>query len=258
MSTQAVSEMPLRGMGVLSVAERLERASASIGRGASYSGMCEKFVRTCFGFAARYPSARQAWEATERRRSGTAPAGVPVFWDITSGKNKDFDHVAISVGGGVCISTSAGPGRTVARVGIDDLTRRWGMVYRGWSEDYHGVVVHEPEIVVASTSTRGWPERDLPLTPGHTAASLRAWRLLMASIGLTDSLLELAMQRWLRKRGYYGTQLTLDGDFGPRSVMALQRFLRAKGLYAHAADGWRGPLTVGAEIRYLNAQRRYL
>ncbi|WP_156250395.1 peptidoglycan-binding domain-containing protein [Pseudactinotalea terrae] len=258
MSAQAVSELPRRAMGVPSAAERVERASAAIGRGASYSGMCEKFVRTCFGFSARYPSARQAWEATERRRSGTPPAGVPVFWDITSGKNNDFDHVAISVGGGVCISTSAGPGRTVARVGIEDLTRRWGMLYRGWAEDYHGVLVHEPEVVDLQTTPQGWPEQDLPVKSAHTADSLRAWRLLMASIGLTDALLELAMQRWLRRRGYYASQFALDGDFGPRSITALQRFLQAKGLYPHDTDGWRGPLTIGAEIRYLNVQRRYL
>lgn len=257
--TSTVSETPHRAMAVASVEQRIERASAAIGRGSDYSGMCEKFVRTCFGLPARYPSARQAWEATKRRRAGTAPEGVPVFWDIVSGVNKDFDHVALSVGGGACISTSAGPGRTVARVGIADLTKRWGMVYRGWSEDYHGVLVHDGAAPVSPRPHQVlWPAVDLPITSAHTPDSLRAWRQLMASIGLSDARLELSMQRWLRKLGYYGTQWRLDGDFGVQSVTALQRFLHTKGLYPYKADGWRGPVTIGAEIRYLNAQRVYL
>lgn len=259
MSVQTAPAMAQRGMSVVSVAERVERATAAIGRGSEFSGMCEKFVRTCFGLPARYPSARQAWEATTRRRSGEAPAGVPVFWDITTGVNKNFDHVAISVGGGACISTSAGPGRTVARVGIADLTKRWGMIYRGWSEDYHGVMVHQAASeVLQAPSKAQWPKADLRITPAHTAASLQAWRRLMASIGLTDANLDLAMQRWLRKLGHYGPQWKLDGQFGVQSVTALQRFLQVKGLYAYKPDGWRGPLTVGAEIRYLNQQRQYL
>jgi hypothetical protein len=80
----------------------------------------------------------------------------------------------------------------------------------------------------------------------------------MASIGLTDPVLELAMQRWLRRLGHYGDSWLLDGQFGVESVSALQRFLVTKGLYPHEVDGWRGPLTVRAEIRYLNDQRRYL
>lgn len=261
MTTQTAAPAAQRGMAAASVAVRLERANAAIGRGSEFSGMCEKFVRTCFGFAARYPSARQAWEATTRRRSGEAPSGVPVFWDITSGVNKDFDHVAISVGGGWCVSTSAGPNRTVARVGIADLTKRWGMIYRGWSEDYHGVLVHtvgEVAESAATTSAVQWPARDLPITSAHTAGSLQAWRRLMASIGLTDASLDLTMQRWLRRLGFYGTTWALDGKFGKESVSALQRFLHTKGLYSYKPDGWRGPQTIGAEIRYLNAQRRYL
>ncbi|WP_420113331.1 hypothetical protein [Pseudactinotalea sp.] len=30
------------------------------------------------------------------------------------------------------------------------------------------------------------------------------------------------------------------------------------GLYAYPPDGWRGPMTIGAEIGYLNVQRAYL
>lgn len=255
MTAQTISDAWRRSLTIPTPEVRVERARAAVGAGAELSGMSEKFVRTCFGFPARYPSARQAWVATTRRRTGEPPPGVPVFWDITSGRNKDFDHVAISVGGGVCISTSAGSGRTVAQVGIEELTTRWGMRYRGWSADYHGVLVHEAEVAIMTDDA--WPSRDLPVTATHTADSLRAWRQLMAAIGLTDSSLELAMQRWLRRLGHYGDSWLLDGRFGVESVSALQRFLATKGLYPHEVDGWRGPLTVEAEIRYLSDQRRH-
>lgn len=242
-------------MSVPDVAERVRRATAQVGGGAGFTGRCEVFVRTCFGFPAMYASARRAWEDTERRHADVdAPAGVPVYWDILSGVNVDFDHIALSVGGGFCVSTSAGPGRTVAKVGIDDLTRRWGMVYRGWSEDYHRVLVHTASSRGMSVGDR-WPDVDLRVRDAHTSESTRAWRLLMASIGFDDDDLDLAMQRWLRARGLYDG--LLDGDFAEKSVTALQTFLKAKGLYPFPIDGDRGPDTVQGEIRYLNQQRLF-
>lgn len=242
-------------MNLPTVAERVRRASAEVGSGAGFTGRCEVFVRTCFGFPPMYGSARLAWEDTEHRHTDTnPPAGVPVYWDILAGDNVNFDHIALSVGGGFCISTSAGPGRTVAKVGIQDLTDRWGMRYRGWSEDYHREKVH-------SVSTRGmsagnrWPDVDLPVADTHTRESRRAWKMLMASVGFDDDDLDLAMQRWLRERGHYHG--LLDGDFAEKSVKALQRFLAAKGLYPFGIDGDRGPDTVQGEIRYLNQQRQF-
>lgn len=123
------------------------KALAAVGRGQD-SGMCERFTRSCFGFPARYASARLAYEASRAagpiHMDNNPPPGVPVFWDITTGVNSPFDHVAVSVGDGYVVSTSAGPGRTVARVGITELTRRWGMTYRGWAEFYHDQRVYTP------------------------------------------------------------------------------------------------------------------
>src|SRR5690606_34432020 len=104
------------------VTERARRAAGAVGKGSEFAGMCEKFTRGHFGFPARYGSAKLAYQASKRdgkvHVDYDAPAGVPVFWDILSGKNAPYDHVAISVGGGYCISTSAGPGGTVAKVSI--------------------------------------------------------------------------------------------------------------------------------------------
>lgn len=244
---------------------RVRAAAAAIGAGPEFSGFCERFVRTCFGFPARYATARLAWQATGRRHTDTSPpAGVPVFWDILSGPNVHADHIALSTGGGFCISTSAGPGRTVAKVSITDLTRRWGMQYRGWSEDYHGVIVHqggrggEEGSEVTDSSAGPWPQQDLPVTRRHTASSLGAWRILMTRIGFDDDDLDLALQRWLRKLGHYSDEFRLDGEFLTESIKAMQSFLRVKGLYLFDIDGDRGPDTIKAEIRYLNQQRRFL
>lgn len=121
------------------------KALAAVGKGQD-SGMCERFTRSCFGFPARYASARLAYEASKKdgpvHKDFNAPAGVPVFWDITTGTNAPYDHVAVSVGGGWCVSTSAGPNKAVARVRIDELTKRWGMTYLGWAEFYHGQRVY--------------------------------------------------------------------------------------------------------------------
>lgn len=246
-----------------SVQARVDAAVRKIGAGPELSGWCEKFVRTCFGLPAKYATARLAWLDTSKRHDDMeAPAGVPVFWDITSGVNANADHIAISVGGGYCVSTSAGPGRTVAKVSIADLTRKWGTVYRGWSEDYHGVVVHTKatpsSTVTASATTARWPERDLPVRGSHTTESRAAWRTLLARVGYRDDDLDLAMQRWLRNLGYYAAIFSLDGDFAEQSIRALQRFLKKKGLYPFEDDGDRGPVTIKAEIRYLNQQRQFL
>lgn len=101
-----------------------------------------------------------------------------------------------------------------------------------------------------------WPQADLPITKTHTTASHNAWVKLMAAIGHKDRRLGTALQKWLRKLGYY--RGLIDGQFGPLSVRALQSFLRAKGLYRGLVDGSRGPMTVQSEIRYLNTQRKYI
>lgn len=105
-------------------------------------------------------------------------------------------------------------------------------------------------------SGKSWPNAALPVTKAHTTASHNAWVRLMASIGLRGPKLGRNLQRWLRGLGYYTR--AIDGYFGGHSVIALQCFLARKGLYRGRIDGHRGPITIAAEIAYLNAQRHYL
>lgn len=109
----------------------------------NWHNLCLKFVRSCFGVAAREPNAKRAWETAKHRHAttnaATIPAGVPVFWR-TGTVNW---HIAISIGGGYCYSTDIPRGK-VGRIGITDLSRRWGATLLGWTEDLNGFRVYTP------------------------------------------------------------------------------------------------------------------
>lgn len=137
------------------IAKRVAVAAGYVGS-TVMSGWCEKFVRTCFGFGQKYGSALQAWEDTKLRHKDivNAPAGVPIFWNLhPKHALHKYGHVAISVGGGYCISTSVGSNKSIGKVGIAELTKAWGMSPLGWTEDYHGQRVWEPMAPAPAPST---------------------------------------------------------------------------------------------------------
>jgi hypothetical protein len=115
------------------------------------TGMCLKFVRTCYNVEPKYATAAIAWSKTRYRHSTTAPNGVPVWW---TGGSRGFGHVAISAGGGFVISTdTAGRGR-VGRTSIAHITSSWGQTYRGWTEDINAVRVYRPAAVAVEQTTQ--------------------------------------------------------------------------------------------------------
>lgn len=196
------------------------QARALIGA-SGWSGWCEKFTRTCFGFSARYASARLAYEAS--KRDGTIhtdtnpPPGVPVFWDITSGKNAAYDHVAVSIGGGRVISTSVGKNGTPAEISITALTKLWGMRYLGWGDHYHGKRV-------------------------HTANDLRRGSK-GARVGALQRGLLRVFPAYANKLG----RLAADEDFGPQSEEWVREFQERTGLLV---DGIVGPATTRELAKY--------
>ena len=109
----------------------------------------------------------------------------------------------------------------------------------------------------AASSGKTWPHVALPVTNSHTTASHNAWVKLLADVGYKDSSLTTAFQKWLRDLGYYKGRI--DSSFGPMTVRALQSFLVSKGLLPNSAyvDGNRGAVTIKAEIKYLNDQRKH-
>lgn len=113
-------------------------------RGTFGTGTCLKQVRLCYGVTNKYLSAAKAWAGAEHKhRSGSAgiPRGVPVFW---VGGSHGYGHIAISLGDGLCETTDfvVSGGFGVAR--IDDITKRWGLIFEGWTEDLNGVRVYTP------------------------------------------------------------------------------------------------------------------
>ena len=114
-------------------------------RSRDWSGWCLVFVRSCFGVAARYPSATSAWQHAEHRHRTTdpdaIPRGVPVFW---TGGSQGFGHVALSRGDGTCWTTDLIRPGHVDVAPIAEVQRRWGMPLVGWTEDINGVRVWSP------------------------------------------------------------------------------------------------------------------
>ena len=244
-------------------------ATALIGK-SGWSGLCEKFVRTSFGFPARYASANLAYKASAKagkiHTDTNPPAGVPVFWDIRSGVNTAYDHVAVSVGGGYCISTSVGPGRTPARIKITTLTTLWGMKYLGWAEWYHGKRVYTPPKVVTpsapkvSAPANEWPNKDLVVDKSFGTTSYKAYQRLLKVLGFYKgnidgsfgSLSVKAEQSWLKSLGFY--KGSIDGFRGPGTIDALLSMLKKAGFYTGAMDKKFGPLGAGALQRYINSK----
>ena len=115
----------------------------------------------------------------------------------------------------------------------------------------------------APVVVQAWPDVPLLVDGIRGPVTVRAWQLLLASVGHYKGLVDgswgpvsvKAEQTWLRALGWY--QGAVDGWEGPMTVKALQRFLRSKGLYKGTIDGSRGPVTVKAEQGYLNDQRKY-
>lgn len=132
-------------------------------------------------------------------------------------------------------------------------------------------VVKPAKAVPAADQSAAWPKVALPVTDQHTAASHNAWVELLGDVGYKQAKLGKALQAWLGDltdprsgAGYYPMPPYLhDGVMGPVAVKGLQRKLYDTRLsdgrraYNGKSDGDRGPLTVRAEIAYLNDQRRY-
>lgn len=108
------------------------------------TGYCLNFVRNMLTPTISSPfgglyDAEEAWQKAQKKvTSGTAPAGAPVYWNIYA---HDFDHIALSIGGGYCRSTDW-PGKgQVGTVLISRLSQAWGGKYLGWSRDYAGLTI---------------------------------------------------------------------------------------------------------------------
>jgi hypothetical protein len=125
-----------------------------------YVGLCLVFVRTCFGIAAKYPTATAGWNNAAKKHptSSTAniPAGVPIWFRVPG---LSAGHVALYLGGGKCRMNVSHKG-TVETVTVDWYLKFSKGTLLGWTEDINGVTVYTP------------PKSSAPKPAGKTVAQM--------------------------------------------------------------------------------------
>lgn len=103
-------------------------------------GMCLKTIRTLYGVGPVWPDATTGWENADQRHPTSdpmsIPRGVPVWW-----VNPKFGHVALSIGGGFCLTTDYRRTGFVDVAPIAALGSWCGGRLAGWSETINGVDV---------------------------------------------------------------------------------------------------------------------
>ena len=229
-----------------------------------YQGMCEKFVRTCFGFGAKYGTATAAYQASAKagaiHKDYNPPAGVPVFWGLTY---EPAGHVALSIGGGKAISTSNERGKPpIAIIDIASYTKTaiGGTTYRGWAEVYHGVRVYNGSSTANTSTTSGTGGYAGYVIDGSFGSTtIKALQTYMTKKGTYDCVVDgsfgvesvKALQRLLKLHGIYNDRV-VDGDFSFHTIRGLQQFLQKQGYYlGGVVDGKFGTLTVKELQRFL-------
>jgi len=124
------------------------------------AGWCLVYARSMFRVGAKYPSAQTAYVATKHKHPAseklpTVPVPVWFSWGV-------FGHVAVWVPNkGVYSSPISGTGRLIAKSPQDLVAiykrYRFGLTYKGWSEDINGVRVAQyiapPKPVVKPVTT---------------------------------------------------------------------------------------------------------
>lgn len=106
---------------------------------------------------------------------------------------------------------------------------------------------------------RAYPFGKLTIIGHHTKGSDRAWRMLLSAVGYDNEDLTRNFQDWMIKLGYLEDDpRNRDGVMGYWLILAMQKFLKDKGLYRRALDGKREAWMIKAERAYLNQQAKYL
>lgn len=187
------------------------------------SGMCLKFVRTCYKVGPKYATAAIAWSKTRYRHTSVPPKGVPVWW---TGGSRGFGHVAVSDGNGYVISTDTGGKGRVGRTSIKHITNTWGQTYRGWTEDINGVRVYAAKVSKSPTQVLDASVIAAKFKKGakNDSAVLVLQRALAAEVGLDYS--------------------TGPGTAGPRTKAAYKKWQERLGFTGADADGIPGYVSL--------------
>lgn len=123
-------------------------ALSQVGKHA-FSGMCKAFVRTAFNVVpSKSGTAIEAWREAEHRHITNDAESIPAYVAVYMDTAASAEHVVITVGQDkqghrLCVSTDAGPDKTIAVVRLADLARKWGPIL-GWAEDMDGQRIYDP------------------------------------------------------------------------------------------------------------------
>lgn len=148
------------------------------------------------------------------------PRGSVVWW---TGGSHGYGHVAVATGNGNCWSSDAKESGVAGKVNIDELTRRWGLNFQGWSEDINGVRVYTP----LARRPRPHVVRLSSVQPGDEGPDVRD------------------VQRELKKHMPIRAQrLKVDGRFGPETRKVYAMWQKRCGYRGDDADGAPGRVSL--------------
>lgn len=182
-------------------------------------GMCLATVRQYYGVGAGIPTAADSWAMSDHKRGvregKSVPRGTPVYW---TGGSEGSGHIAISVGGGVCLSTDWREPGKIDYAHIDDITSHWGLTFRGYTFEVNGVQVWAPAPPVGTVHLSN-------LRPGKRHKDV------------------LALKKQMAKKGYGGFLKSSD-KFGKGIQKAYAKYQRSLGYSGNAANGVPGAISL--------------
>lgn len=182
-------------------------------------GQCLRTVRQYYAVPSKYGTAAASWFAADHKHFASdgrdVPRGAPVYW---TGGSRGAGHVAISVGGGVCLSTDwKEPGR-IDYANINDITSHWNIDFKGWSREVNDVVVWRPEQPKITVRLSN-------LKPGKRNQDV------------------LQVKQALHKKGYTGF-LVKSNKWGKGVTRAYAKFQRRLGYSGADANGIPGRISL--------------
>lgn len=185
-------------------------------------GQCLRTVRQFYKVPSKYWSAAASWQAADHKHytndGRDCPRGTPVWW---TGGSRGAGHVAISCGGGVCITTDwKEPGR-LSYARIDDITSQWGLDFKGYTREVNDVVVWRPKP---------------PRLPGDVV------RLSNLKRGKRNDDV-LKVKKRLRQKGYRGFLVT-SRKYGGGIQKAYAKYQRRLGYSGSDANGIPGTTSL--------------
>lgn len=175
------------------------------------TGQCLATVRKYWNVNSKYPTASASWSAANTKRyvaPHDVPRGAPVWW---TGGSSGAGHVAISVGGGYCLSTDWKRAGKIDYAKISDITSHWNLDYKGYTREINDVTVWKPRSPVGIVRLKN-------LKPGSRHADVKK------------------VKQRLHQKGYKGFLLS-SNKFGSGLRRAYGKYQHRLGYEGTAANG---------------------